>query len=667
MIRALRDVPIRRKLMSIIMLSSSVSVLLACSAFVAYDFLEFNRVYENDAASVADLIADNSASALAFNDPDSAAQTLQSLIARQNVNAAAIYDMDGRVFATYSNSTLAKHAPPSVRAPGSIYVGNTLQQFTHVKLSGDIIGDVYLETDLSGLRKRMRLFEFAMATALLGAMALAFLTSAKLQTVISVPLMRLADMAKRVAGEKNYTLRAVKAGDDEIGKLIDSFNEMLNEIQQRDLSLQQAQHELENRIQARTQELARSLSLLNTTLEASGDGILAYGLGGKGLYYNKRYQQMWSMPDALLQPDAHPLERVDWIAEQTKHPEQLKRSARTQFEKQLGETNKVYETKDGRTIEVHVKPQRSADDIIGVVVSFRDITERRRAEQELETINRQLLETSRQAGMAEVASGVLHNVGNVLNSVNVSASLVAEYIKSSRVAGLTKVAALLREHQHDIGDFIVNDVRGKHLPAYLLRLADYLPKEQQIVVSELEALRSSIEHIKQIVAMQQTYSKVSGVKELVNVIDLVEDSLRMNKSALTRHGISVQREFEDVPLTNIEKHKVLQILVNLIRNAKYACSESSKTVKQIRLRVSSDDSHIRIEVIDNGIGISPENLTRIFSHGFTTRKDGHGFGLHTGAIAAHELGGSLRAYSSGPDQGATFTLELPIVKETVST
>jgi PAS domain S-box-containing protein len=288
-----------------------------------------------------------------------------------------------------------------------------------------------------------------------------------------------------------------------------------------------------------------------------------------------------------------------------------------------------------------------------------ELTERKRTEAKLEQVHKQLLETSRRAGMAEVATNVLHNVGNVLNSVNVSASVVTDSVKKSKVASLANVVALLREHEHDLGTFITSDTKGKQLPGYLSQLSDHLLADQKTTVKELESLRGNVEHIKEIVAMQQSYAKVSGVKEIVNLCDLVEDSLRMNVGSFNRHGVEVIREFEDVPLMNIEKHKILQILINLIRNAKHACQDSDRADKQLTVRVANGAGRVKVSVIDNGIGISPENLTRIFSHGFTTRKDGHGFGLHSGALAAQEMGGSLTVHSEGLGRGATFTLELP--------
>jgi PAS domain S-box-containing protein len=298
--------------------------------------------------------------------------------------------------------------------------------------------------------------------------------------------------------------------------------------------------------------------------------------------------------------------------------------------------------------------------IIGTFGVSKDITAFKEAEAKVEQLHRQLLQASRQAGMAEVATSVLHNVGNVLNSVNVSATLLLDNAKRSNVSYLGKAVALLNDHLADAGQFLANDPKGRQLPGYLSRVAEELAKEQQRTMTELESLRENVEHIKEIVAMQQNYANVSGVVETVNVTELVEDALRMNTGALARHEITLVRDFAPVPPLTVEKHKVLQVLVNVIRNAKYACDESAHKDKQIKLRIFQREQWVCVAVADNGVGIAPENMTRIFNHGFTTRKDGHGFGLHSGALAAAELGGKLTAQSDGPGQGATFTLELPL-------
>jgi len=296
---------------------------------------------------------------------------------------------------------------------------------------------------------------------------------------------------------------------------------------------------------------------------------------------------------------------------------------------------------------------------LGIQGIFWDINERKRDASQLEAVHRQLIEASRRVGMAEVATGVLHNVGNVLNSVNVSASLVYEQVEKSKVLNLGKVAYLLSEHAGD-GKYLTEDERGKQLPGYLKDLAEHLRKERATMLCELDSLVKNIEHIKEIVVMQQDYAKLSGLNVAVKPSEIVEDALRMNSSALTRHEVQVVREFQDDPTMIVDKHQVLQTLINLIRNAKYACDESSRSDKQVKLRICRNgNDRVKIQVVDNGVGIPAENLARLFTRGFTTRSDGHGFGLHSALQAAQEMGGTLTAHSDGPGLGAVFTLDLP--------
>jgi signal transduction histidine kinase len=222
------------------------------------------------------------------------------------------------------------------------------------------------------------------------------------------------------------------------------------------------------------------------------------------------------------------------------------------------------------------------------------------------------------------------------------------------------VVDLLQANEADLPAFFGQDDRGRRLPGYLDKLARQAGLEQEQVLSELAALKKGIDHIKDIVAMQQNYARLGGVTDIIDVASLVEDSLRLNESALTRHGVILRRELEDAPTIVVDKHRVLQILVNLIRNAKHACEESDRAEKIVTVRVTTSGLRVQVSVTDNGVGIAPENLTRIFNHGFTTKKEGHGFGLHSGALTARELGGELRVESAGRGQGAIFTLDLPL-------
>jgi signal transduction histidine kinase len=271
------------------------------------------------------------------------------------------------------------------------------------------------------------------------------------------------------------------------------------------------------------------------------------------------------------------------------------------------------------------------------------------------------MDASRHAGMADVATGVLHNVGNVLNSVNVSATLIVERLGSVRTDNLVRAAQMLRDRDGELDRFLTEDPKGRLLPGYFLEVSEQLARDRVDLMAEVELLVRNMEHIKDIVAMQQNYARVSGVIETLNAEELVEDALRMNLGAMERHRITVVRELGAVPPISADKHKVLQILVNLIRNAKYAMDEVQDGERKLTLRIGSrDERTIFIEVLDTGIGIPAENLTRIFSHGFTTRKEGHGFGLHSAALAAQQMGGRLTATSDGPGRGAIFVLELPV-------
>jgi signal transduction histidine kinase len=211
-----------------------------------------------------------------------------------------------------------------------------------------------------------------------------------------------------------------------------------------------------------------------------------------------------------------------------------------------------------------------------------------------------------------------------------------------------------------LGAFFTHHPKGRMLVSYLDQLAQHVAEEHADTIAELVQLRKNVDHIKDIVSMQQNYAKISGVVETLDVTELLEDALRMNLTSFQQHEIQVIKEIQCVPAVRAEKHKVLQILVNLLRNAKQACEAANRDVKEMTLRLASSGAHVRISISDNGVGIPPENLNRIFNHGFTTKKTGHGFGLHSGALAARAMGGTLQVQSAGSGCGATFTLELPV-------
>ena len=297
------------------------------------------------------------------------------------------------------------------------------------------------------------------------------------------------------------------------------------------------------------------------------------------------------------------------------------------------------------------------------LLAANDELERRVEERtrELKDTQTELLDTARQAGMAEIATNVLHNVGNVLNSVNISADLVSRQLRHSKAQGLGKAMQLMNEHPGDLGRFLTEDEKGKLLPGYLNQLVLAIAQEQQGMSAELGQLSKSVDHIKDIVATQQSYAGTSSLLQALSISELLDDALRMHAGALTRHHVTVLKEFSDVPRIMGDKHRLLLILINLIGNAKHAMANVTDRERTLTLSAVIDGDNLNISVRDQGEGISAQNMTRIFVHGFTTRKDGHGFGLHSCALAAVEMNGHLSAHSDGPGRGALFTLQIPLI------
>ncbi len=312
-------------------------------------------------------------------------------------------------------------------------------------------------------------------------------------------------------------------------------------------------------------------------------------------------------------------------------------------------------------VEVTISPMRDVGGVIaGVTIFGRDITARKEADARLSEMHRNLLEVSRQAGMAEIATGVLHNVGNALNSVNVSASVVTERLRGLHVSGIFRTVELLDEHKSDLGTFLTRDPKGRQVPDYLKALSRTLAKERDAVLEEVHTLCKSVEHIKAVVSMQQQHARSTDMEERLSVSELLDDALRLHAVSFERMGIQLRREYAPGLVVWADRHKLLQILLNLLNNARHALMESDRPDKQLILRVEQEEGGtVRIEVADNGVGVAPDVLPRLFTQGFTTKKNGHGFGLHISAVAAEEMRGSLSCASAGRGQGATFTLELP--------
>jgi PAS domain S-box-containing protein len=445
----------------------------------------------------------------------------------------------------------------------------------------------------------------------------------------------------------------------------------IRKLKNRQLELARRNAELDQRVRERTAELSKSHAeiqqremLFRLIFEHAPVGISWSRTDLDGRYhFNTAFRRILNLtPDAVLD---------DAVLEQMTHPEDRPRRAEKESDIMQGKT-------DSYTIEQRfLRPGvEEASGLLAVAVVrdeggrtlqviriLEDITPLKKAEQELARTYERLVEASRKAGMAEVATGVLHNVGNVLNSVNVSATLLLDGFRQSRVSTLSKVAARVREQSAVPGAFGPDDSNGHKVLEYLDTVTKHLASEQQRFVGELEGLRQNVEHINEVVARQQNYAELGGIEEVIAPRDVFEEAFRMNSMSYTRHNIEVVREFSAVPKIVADRHKVLQILVNLLQNAKQAVEQNAALGRKIVLRLEEAEQSVRFVVADNGIGIAPENRARIFAHGFTTRSGGHGFGLHSSANAAKEMRGTLKMVSEGLGKGATFTLQLPVADE----
>ena len=642
-----RDRGIQNKVHLITLVICSVVLLVATAALFSFQVWNFRSNFKLNTVTLAHIIANTSEAAVEFKDMAGATEVVSALKSDPAVISASIILPDGSMIAHYGQAD-GPASQAKFPADGEAnFVGGQLLVTQPIDLKSEgRVGTLYLRADYQ--RTALDLLAFygkLIGMVLIISFYLGVLLSRRLSRTITDPVLHLANTAKIVGEQKDYSVRVSgKPRGDELGQLTDSFNEMLGRIESQDAELSLSREKME--------------ALVNSI-----DGIV-----WERTPDHCKFTFISRQSEAILGYDPESwLDQADFW-ESKLHPQDAAKAIETGRVLAAQGQSYAYEYRmhaaDGRTVWIResgmvlVENGRPAA-LRGIL---QDITRQKKDAEQLDKLNRQLLDTSRQAGMADVATGVLHNVGNVLNSVSVAATVVGERLQRSKVTGLQRATALMREKNGQLADFLTSDPKGKLLPTYLDTVADQLAEERNELLTKVQSVAQNIEHIKEIVAMQQSYAKVSGAYENLMAADLVEDALRINLAAFDRHNIQVVREFTpNLPPVCVDRHKVLQILINLLRNAKHAMEELDVESKRMTISISQNTSdRVTIAVRDNGLGIPASNLTKIFNHGFTTKKDGHGFGLHSGANAAKEMGGSLSAHSDGPGKGAEFTLKLPV-------
>ncbi len=292
----------------------------------------------------------------------------------------------------------------------------------------------------------------------------------------------------------------------------------------------------------------------------------------------------------------------------------------------------------------------------GVVM---DINDRRNSELEIERLNSQLVDTARRAGMSEVATSMLHNIGNVLNSANTTTELVKEELANVVYERLPAIAELLSKNKSNLTDYLAADETGKKIPEYIIALSNRITESNNHMRSEIDSLLTHLHHISEITSMHKPLSGVSGVKAKLKLSQAIDEALAICNIGIKNSNIKLTKNIkEDITLVS-DKHKLIQIIINLVKNAVESLSACT-TLKDKEIIISTfrDEEFITLSVKDNGLGIDSETLKQLFKFGFTTKKDGHGFGLHGSALTAKELNAQLTADSSGAMHGAEFVLKI---------
>ena len=294
-------------------------------------------------------------------------------------------------------------------------------------------------------------------------------------------------------------------------------------------------------------------------------------------------------------------------------------------------------------------------DEIGILARSFDLMVAHLAEARRETE-----ESAHRAGMAEIASEVLHNVGNAVNTANCCAEVIADRLNNSRVSGLEKATSLLSEQASNPVHFFSEDPRGPKLISYLVTLTGALQKEQAENLNELQRLQETIRHIRDAIASQQSHARKSDFRQRVDLRALLNETLLVNEALQKQCGITVTINMPELPLLELNRSRVAQVLVNLEKNALLSMQSVPERSHELTLNVAVFETDtLQIEVRDTGTGFTSEIHERLFGQGFTTRKEGSGLGLHYCVNVIREMGGDITAHSEGPGKGATFTITIP--------
>lgn len=602
--RTFRDVSIKRKLTLIIMLTTSVALLLACMAFVTYDRITFKRAMRRDLSTIAEIIGSNSASALLFSDQEAAEETLAALNAEPHIVSCYIYGADGKAFARYLRSDAkGELLPPEGQGAGYRFADNHLLLSQRIVMDDDLIGMVYIQSDMRELYSRQRRYIVIVAVIMLASSLVALLLSHALRRVISEPILRLAQMMRVVSTNKDYSVRAAKHGEDEVGLLIDGFNKMLTQIQGRDEALRESE-EMYRSIFETTGTAAimieedTKISLANTKFEKLS-GYSREEIEGK-----RSWTEFVAKDNLGGMKDYHRLRRID--------PNSAPTSYESQFIHRAGGVRDCL-----ATVTMIPGTKRSVAFIV-------DITEQKEESERIQA--------AKMGSLRELIAGVAHRINNPIGAISSNSDV------SSRAIGKIK-----RIMEQDYSQ----EIKGEGQLAKAFAALEKMNQVNQIASAEIAKI---VANLRRFIKLDEAEWQLADLHEgMDNVIALMEPEFSGQ--------ISVTKDYSDIPRIYCSPSSLNQVFMSLFRNA----FEATEGRGKIHLSTSTQNKYVKIEISDTGKGIPAEDIDRIFDPGFTTKggRVGVGFGLSICyRIVVDEHKGSIDVLSE-PGKGTTFTIRLP--------